>query len=402
MPASPQRHPRAVLPPDTEVLDIDALIDDRAIHVIVCCGSGGVGKTTTAAALGLRAAERGRRVCVMTIDPARRLAQSMGLVELDNTPRQVAGVGSVQGADPDSNGRLDAMMLDMKRTFDEIVTLHSDRERAQTILENPFYQALSSSFAGTQEYMAMEKLGQLRRQSARDGTWNLIIVDTPPSRSALDFLDAPKRLGSFLDGRLMRLLSAPARGAGKFGARLVSVGFNTVTGALTKIIGAQVLKDVRTFVSSFDALFGGFRERAEATYAQLQAPDTRFIVVAAPERDALREAAYFVERLAAERMPFAGLVLNRVQPVLAPELSVEAARAGAERLEDTDEFPLAAELLRIHGEQLETARRQERLAERFCGAHPSVAVTTAPAFPGDVHDLDALRLVADELAHQSK
>lgn len=401
MSTSPKRHARTVLPPATPVLNIDALIDDPAIHVIVCCGSGGVGKTTTAAALGLRAAERGRRVCVMTIDPARRLAQSMGLVELDNTPRQVAGIESERDLDPDSNGRLDAMMLDMKRTFDEIVTMHADRERAQTILENPFYQALSSSFAGTQEYMAMEKLGQLRRQSVRDGTWNLIVVDTPPSRSALDFLDAPKRLGSFLDGRLMRLLSAPARGAGKFGAKLVSVGFNTVTGAMTKIIGAQVLKDVRTFVSSFDALFGGFRERAEATYAQLQAPDTRFIVVAAPERDALREAAYFVERLAAERMPFAGLVLNRVQSVLLPELSVDAARAGQERLTDAGEFPLAAELLRIHAEQLETARRQERLAQRFCGAHPTVAVATAPAFPGDVHDLDALREVADRLAHQS-
>lgn len=394
-----RRHPRAVLPAHTPVLEIDAALDDPEIHVIVCCGSGGVGKTTTAAALGLRAAERGRRVCVMTIDPARRLAQSMGLVELGNTPRQVAGVESAHGA-VGPNGRLDAMMLDMKRTFDEIVTSHSDPERAQAILDNPFYQALSSSFAGTQEYMAMEKLGQLRRQAMRDGTWDLIVVDTPPSRSALDFLDAPKRLGSFLDGRMMRLLSAPARGAGKLGARLVSVGFNTVTAALTKIIGAQVLKDVRTFVSSFDALFGGFRERAEATYAQLQAPDTRFIVVAAPERDALREAAYFVERLATERMPLAGLVLNRVQPVLLPELSAQAALAGEERLRDLGEFNLTAELLHIHAESLENARRQERLAERFCGAHPTVAVATAPAFAGDVHDLDALRLVAERLADQ--
>lgn len=397
---TPREHLRSVLPAGTPVLDIDAMIDDPAIHVIVCCGSGGVGKTTTAAALGLRAAERGRRVCVMTIDPARRLAQSMGLVELDNTPREVAGVTPTEGAGPGSAGRLDAMMLDMKRTFDEIVSSHADAERAQVILENPFYQALSSSFAGTQEYMAMEKLGQLRRQAIRDGTWDLIVVDTPPSRSALDFLDAPKRLGSFLDGRLMRLLATPARGAGRLGARLVSVGFSTVTGALTKIIGAQVLKDVRTFVSSFDALFGGFRERAEATYAQLQAPDTRFLVVAAPERDALREAAYFVERLATERMPIGGLVLNRVQPVLLSELSAEAARAGADRLSDADEYPLAAELLVIHAERVENARRQERLAERFCGAHPTVAVTTAPAFAGDVHDLDALRAVGENLAHQ--
>ncbi|MEZ7852007.1 MAG: ArsA family ATPase, partial [Candidatus Nanopelagicales bacterium] len=160
-------------------LDIDAILTDPTKHIIVCTGAGGVGKTTTAAALGLRAAELGRNVCVLTIDPARRLAQAMGLTELDNTPRPVPGI---------PNGSLSAMMLDMKRTFDEVVQSHSDPERAQQILSNPFYQALSSSFAGTQEYMAMEKLGQLR---ADDSQWDLIVVDTPPSRNALDFLDAP-------------------------------------------------------------------------------------------------------------------------------------------------------------------------------------------------------------------
>lgn len=186
------------------VLDVDPLIDDPETRIVVCCGSGGVGKTTTAAALGLRAAERGRRVVVLTIDPARRLAQSMGIDSLDNTPRRVKGV--------DGDGELHAMMLDMKRTFDEIVEAHADRERAAAILSNPFYQSLSAGFAGTQEYMAMEKLGQLRAQH----DWDLIVVDTPPSRSALDFLDAPKRLGSFLDGKLIRLLTAPAE-AGRTG-----------------------------------------------------------------------------------------------------------------------------------------------------------------------------------------
>ena len=166
-------------------LDVDRIIDDRRIRIIVCCGSGGVGKTTTAAAIGLRAAERGRQVCVLTVDPARRLAQSMGLSSLDNTPRLVEGI------DDEAGGSLHAMMLDMKRTFDEIVEAHSDPTRAAQILANPFYQSLSSSFAGTQEYMAMEKLGQLRRSDE----WDLIVVDTPPSRSALDFLDAPERLG---------------------------------------------------------------------------------------------------------------------------------------------------------------------------------------------------------------
>ncbi len=385
--------PSAALPDSCPILDTDALIDDPGVNVIVCCGSGGVGKTTTAAALALRAAERGRKVCVLTIDPARRLAQSMGLTELDNTPRQVKGIQAK------GEGSLDAMMLDMKRTFDEIVISSSEPERAQTILDNPFYQALSSSFAGTQEYMAMEKLGQLRQSAQESGRWDLIIVDTPPSRSALDFLDAPKRLGSFLDGRLMKILAAPAKGAGRFGAKVFSTSIGVVTGTLTKVIGAQVLQDLQTFVASFDALFGGFRERAEATYAQLQADDTRFIVVAAPERDALREASYFVERLAVEDMPLAGLVLNRVQPVILPELSPETAIAGADRLSEADEHHLTAGMLRLHADRVQNAQRQRRLAERFCAAHPKVPAASVAALAGDVHDLDGLREVAVGLAN---
>ena len=214
------------------------------------------------------------------------------------------------------------MMLDMKRTFDEIVEAHADPDRAAQILANPFYQSLSSSFAGTQEYMAMEKLGQLRRADE----WDLIVVDTPPSRSALDFLDAPQRLGRFLDGRLLRLLTAPAKVGGRAYLRVLNAGFGMVTGVLTKILGAQVLRDVQTFVTALDTMFGGFRERADYTYQLLRAPGTAFLVVAAPEPDALREASYFVERLAQERMPLAGLLLNRVQRSPAARLSPRAAR----------------------------------------------------------------------------
>ncbi|MGW2260238.1 ArsA-related P-loop ATPase [Streptomyces sp. NPDC001780] len=303
-------------------LDVDPLLDDPETRIIVCCGSGGVGKTTTAAALGLRAAERGRKVVVLTIDPARRLAQSMGIDSLDNTPRQVKGV--------EGSGELHAMMLDMKRTFDEIVEAHADGDRARAILDNPFYQSLSAGFAGTQEYMAMEKLGQLR---ARDG-WDLIVVDTPPSRSALDFLDAPKRLGSFLDGKFIRVLMAPAKVGGRAGMKFLNVGMSMMTGTLGKLLGGQFLRDVQTFVAAMDTMFGGFRTRADATYRLLQAPGTAFLVVAAPERDALREAAYFVERLAAEEMPLAGLVLNRVHGSGAARLSAERARAAAENLEE--------------------------------------------------------------------
>ncbi|MEE4492396.1 ArsA family ATPase [Streptomyces sp. BE230] len=304
-------------------LDTDALLDDPDIRIVVCCGSGGVGKTTTAAALGVRAAERGRKVVVLTIDPARRLAQSMGIDSLDNIPRRVKGVGT-EGA-----GELHAMMLDMKRTFDEIVEAHADGERARAILENPFYQSLSAGFAGTQEYMAMEKLGQLR---ARD-EWDLIVVDTPPSRSALDFLDAPKRLGSFLDGKFIKLLMAPAKMGGRAGMKFLNVGMSMMTGTLGKLLGGQFLRDVQTFVAAMDTMFGGFRTRADATYKLLQAPGTAFLVVATPERDALREAAYFVERLAAEDMPLAGLVLNRVHGSDAARLSSERALAAAENLE---------------------------------------------------------------------
>ncbi|MFE5871784.1 ArsA family ATPase [Streptomyces roseifaciens] len=304
------------------VLAVDPVLDDPRTRIVVCCGSGGVGKTTTAAAIGLRAAERGRKVVVLTIDPARRLAQSMGIEALDNVPRRVPGI------DTSAGGELHAMMLDMKRTFDEIVEAHSDKERARAILENPFYQSLSAGFAGTQEYMAMEKLGQLR---SRDD-WDLIVVDTPPSRSALDFLDAPGRLGSFLDGKLIKLLVAPAKLGGRAGMKFLGVGMSVMSGPLNKLMGAQLLRDVQTFVAAMDTMFGGFRTRADATYRLLQAPGTAFLVVAAPERDALREAAYFVERLAAERMPLAGLVLNRVHGSAADQLPADRALAAAEAL----------------------------------------------------------------------
>ena len=369
------------------LLDIDALLDDRGTGIIVCCGSGGVGKTTTSAALALRAAERGRKVVVLTIDPARRLAQSMGIEALDNTPRPVPGVGQ-------DGGSLDAMMLDMKRTFDEVVEGQASPEKAKQILENPFYIALSSSFAGTQEYMAMEKLGQIHSDAQRDGTYDLIVVDTPPSRSALDFLDAPERLSSFLDGRFIKLLLAPARGP----ARLMTAGFSIVTNALTKVLGAQVLRDMQTFVAAFDTLFGGFRLRAEKTFALLQADETAFLVVAAPEPDALREAAYFVERLSEDSMPLAGLVVNRASPETQGDVSADEAMAAAERLRKADPDSLTAGLLRLHADRVRMVEREARLRSRFEAAHPQVPTAVVPALAGDVHDLDGLRQVGTLLA----
>jgi anion-transporting ArsA/GET3 family ATPase len=404
---APGAHGKAELRPAR--LEVDRLLDDPRTRIIVCCGSGGVGKTTTAAALGLRAAERGRHVVVLTVDPARRLAQSMGLTSLDNTPRPVP----LEGAE----GSLHAMMLDMKRTFDEIVEAHSDPDRSAQILANPFYQSLSSSFAGTQEYMAMEKLGQLRRADE----WDLIVVDTPPSRSALDFLDAPQRLSRFLDGRLIRLLTAPTRVSSRAYLKVVNAGFGMFTGVVTKVLGTRLLRDVQTFVAAFDTMFGGFRERADDTYRLLQTPGTAFLVIATPEPDALREASYFVERLSQDRMPLAGLILNRVHPSPAARLSAARSLAAAEALQaaggpdgngsgpaapnddggDTPDgpgHPLAVTALRLHADRMQRAAAERRLAQRFTTAHPGVPAVHVPAQPEDVHDLVGLRTVGESFA----
>jgi anion-transporting ArsA/GET3 family ATPase len=283
------------------------------------------------------------------------------------------------------------MMLDMKRTFDDVVVAHSTPERAQQILENPFYQTLSSSFAGTQEYMAMEKLGQLRAGDR----WDLIVVDTPPSRSALDFLDAPNRMSRFLDGTMIRLLTAPSR----TGFKIASASFLFFSRIISKILGGQLLRDISSFVAALDTMFGGFRERATATYELLRRPGTWFVVVATPEPDALREASYFVDRLSAEEMPLAGLVLNRTHPPTTTALSATRADGAAEEVLEAggEGAELAAGALRVHAERMTLASREQHLADRFTSAHPEVAVRTVPAAAGDVHDLDGLRGMADAL-----
>ncbi|WP_054816824.1 ArsA family ATPase [Nocardia arizonensis] len=360
-------------------LDISRIIEDASARVLVCCGSGGVGKTTTAAAIALRAAERGRKVVVLTIDPARRLAQSLGVADLDNSPQRV-------DLGPEVAGELHAMMLNMRRTFDEMVLEHTSADKAEQIFANPIYQTVASSFGGTQEYMAMEKLGQLagRRE------WDLIVVDTPPSRNALDFLDAPKRLGNFLNGKMIRLIMAPGRGVGRFVTGAMSLAMRGVS----TIVGGQMLKDASIFLQSLESLFGGFQDRAERTYAMLSKPGTHFLVVAAPEPDALREASFFVDRLSTERMPLAGLVLNRTHPALCG-LHAERALTAAEQLTGTDDVTAAA--LRVHAQRVTTAKREQHLLHRFTGAHPRVPIVSVTALPFEVSDLAALRVVGDQL-----
>ncbi|KZS83376.1 ArsA family ATPase [Mycobacterium persicum] len=369
-----------------KTLDMAAILADTSNRVIVCCGAGGVGKTTTAAAIALRAAEYGRTVVVLTIDPAKRLAQALGIDDLGNTPQRVPLA-------PEVPGELHGMMLDMRRTFDEMVVQYSGSERAQSILDNQFYQTVATSLAGTQEYMAMEKLGQLLAQDR----WDLVVVDTPPSRNALDFLDAPKRLGSFMDSRLWRLLLAPGRGIG----RLVTGVMGLAMKAMSTVLGSKMLSDAAAFVQSLDATFGGFREKADRTYALLKRRGTQFVVVSAAEPDALREASFFVDRLTEEGMPLAGLVLNRTHPMLCA-LPVERAIDATETLEEqhgeSEVASLAAAVLRIHADRGQTAKREIRLLSRFTGANPHVPVVGVPSLPFDVSDLDALRALADQIA----
>jgi len=373
--------PRAGLP--VPFLDIDKIIGDRETKIIICCGSGGVGKTTTSAAIALRAAETGRKVVVLTIDPARRLAQSLGVGELDNTPRPVSMIDTAAG------GSLDAMMLDMKGTFDDVVLAHSTPEKAAAILQNQFYVALSSEFSGTQEYMAMEKLGQLHAEAGR---WDLIVVDTPPARSALDFLDAPEHLSALLDGRFLRLLLHPTRGP----LRFMGAGFSMMSAAMTRILGAQIISDVQTFVRAFEALFGGFRQRATSTFELLSSRHSTFLVVATPHRDALREAEYFVDRLTEEGMPLSGMVINRVH-TRALAISAERALSLAEDLAGTSAV-LEVEALRRHANLVRVIEAEMRMMERFAAARPAVAQTQVQSLPTDVTDLAALRRVGSLLS----
>jgi anion-transporting ArsA/GET3 family ATPase len=356
-------------------------------RVIVCTGSGGVGKTTTAAALALAAARQGRRTIVLTIDPARRLAQSLGLDALDNVPRPVPGVDG-----------LDAMMLDMKSTFDDVIDRHAaDPARAQRIKSNKFYRQLSDSMAGTQEYMATEKLYELHQA----GAWECIVVDTPPTRNALDFLDAPRRLTNFLEGRFLRLFLAPGMAAGRLTARAAGYGAGVFMRAMGRITGGGVLTDLADFFQSFEGMYEGFKRRAQSVYALLSSPEAAFVVVATPERPALREARYFLERLASEGMPTAGLVINRVTPEALDALGAhdsEEILAAAGRLDDgTPEQCAAGALLRLAVDRAEATVREARtISSALAGVDPR-ALVEIPLLTSDVHDLDDLTWLGGRL-----
>lgn len=365
--------------------DLYDVISDR--HIIVCTGSGGVGKTTVAATLALAAAAQGRQTIVVTIDPAKRLAQSLGVDTLDNTPRAVVG-----------RDNLDAMMLDMQQTFDEVIDRHADHpSKAARIKANRFYQQLSSSLAGTQEYMAMEKLYDLHTA----GHYDCIVVDTPPTRNALDFLDAPKRLTDFLDGRFLKMFLTPGLSAGRTIGRVAAFGTGMFMKAAGRITGASVLDDLAEFFQSFDGMYEGFKQRAQAVYALLSSGQAAFVVVSTPEPAALREARYFIQRLGKDAMPLAALVLNRVAMPISPELA-----ALLDRVDDGGLAGLAAgdDRERAVAGLVGLARRQADMHRRHMtavdegllgvGAAPQIQV---PLMPSDVHDLEGLASIQRHL-----
>lgn len=353
-------------------LDMKSILSDKSNRVVVCCGAGGVGKTTTAAAMALRAAEYGRNVVVLTIDPAKRLAQALGIKELGNTPQQVP-------LGPEVAGELHAMMLDMRRTFDEMVLEYSDPVRAQSILDNKFYQTVATSLAGTQEYMAMEKLGQLLAQDR----WDLVVVDTPPSRNALDFLEAPDRLTGFFEGRALRMFLAPTGIA----AKVVGAGTGVVFSVLKRVTGVDLLSDLSVFFRALGGLIDGFRERAAGVKAILGDPATTFLVVTSPEREPVTEAIYFRGKLRDADMPFGGLVVNRVHVRAAKEEDPDDVRAAL--VEELGEA-LAAKVATTLREQQLLAARDEAAVQRLSRETGDEDPVIVPLLDGDVHDVDGL------------
>ncbi len=354
----------------------DVLADKR---VCICGGSGGVGKTTTAAAIAMGEAAAGKKVAVVTIDPARRLANSLGLEELGNEP-QLIDPELFAAAGVDMGGELWAMMLDPKRTFDEVIgRLAPDARTRDDVLGNRIYQQLSTAVAGSQEYTAMAKLYEIDQ----DGDFDLLVLDTPPSRNALDFLDAPDRLTHFFEGRALQVFLAPTGFAG----RIVGRGTGMVFSVLQRVTGIDLLEDLSVFFRSISGLLEGFKERATAVSKLLADPETVFLLVTSPEREPVDEAIFFWRKLKAARMPFGGVIVNRVHHDLLGGLDVDDAT-----------IELTAEL----GERLATrvaenfrdyhvlAWRDRANIERLTAKLEQPRVLMIPHLDEDVHDIEGL------------
>jgi anion-transporting ArsA/GET3 family ATPase len=370
------------------------------LEVLVCVGTGGVGKTTVAAALGLEAARRGRRVLVLTIDPARRLADALGTGPLDHRIRAVpAEVLERTGAK--SGGALFAMMLDTKRTFDELVAHYApDAESLRQILENPIYRNLTDALSGSREYSAMERLHQIHEE----GAFDMVVLDTPPARHALEFLDAPRRLTGFLDSQILKLLFRPAAAVGRTSFRLFRRGSETALRLIERVSGLEFLRTISEFVLAFESMLDGFTSRAHEVEALLRSPRCGFVLVAGPNADQVRRAEEFWQHLDEERIRVVGLVLNRVHtwPGLAPAPDVSselASRAFAwleSRLAAPETARAVLETVRRHAS---LARRDHALATRLADLLPLEAdsIRTVRLMREDVHAIEGLRTLAGEI-----
>lgn len=347
-------------------------------RVIICAGSGGVGKTTTSAALAMGLAARGQRVAVVTIDPARRLADALGLEDLGNEPRRV-DPARFAGHGLDVAGELWAMMLDAKRTFDELIERLAPDERARDeILANRIYRELSGAVGGTQEFTAIAKLYDLDRS----GEFDVLVLDTPPSRNALDFLDAPDRLTSFFEGRALKVFLAPTGLAAKVMGRGTSVVFTV----LRRVTGVDLLRDLSVFFQALGGLLDGFRERAAGVKALLADPATTFLIVTSPAREPAAEAAFFRGKLRDAGMPFGGLIVNRMHvdvvdgdpAALLDELGADVPPELREKVAAT-----LAEARELADRDLESL---QALMDELGDDDPVVI----PLLDGDVHDVDGL------------
>ncbi len=360
---------RAV-PIDRVASSLSELVSERS--VIVCCGSGGVGKTTVSATFALAAARMGRRSCVVTVDPARRLADALGVESLPNTPTEVGGAWP---------GRLHALMLDSKGTFDDLVERYARTpDQAESILANRLYQNLAGALSGTQEYMAMEKLYELVNCKEFD----IVVVDTPPTRNALDLLDAPRRLTRFLENRLFRALLVPTR----MSLRAVGVATQALLRTLAKVAGAEIVQDAVAFFQAFEGMEDGFRTRASAVHELLADPETAYVLVTSARPEAVSEASFFAEKLNERDVAVSALVVNRLAPSFGDGHS-------SSQGPDAELVP-GLEVLEANMAELNAVAAFEESAYTGLAAQVAPApVGRIPLFGQDVHDLGGLQRAAD-------
>ncbi len=366
-------------------MSVAELLEGR--RVCICAGPGGVGKTTTSAAIAVGMAASGLRVALVTIDPARRLATALGLESLSNQPRLVPADRFAEHG-VEMKGELWAMMLDAKRTFDELIErLAPDAETTKGIFENRIYQELSSAVAGSQEFTAIAKLHEI----ASEERFDLIVLDTPPSRNALDFLDAPDRLTNFFEGRALKVFLRPTG----IGAKVIGRGTGLVFSVLRRVTGVDLLEDLSTFFQALGGLIDGFRERAAQVKTVLRDPGTTFLLVSAPEREPARETAFFAEQLAAAGMPLGGLVVNRVRPGRAEKVDVDAL---TEELTEPLGARLAEKVAESYREdRTRAAHQRETIAELQKTLGKKTPALLVPELEGDVHDIESLARIQRHL-----